>query len=117
MVYAIALKQKTVKGNTVYLLKDNHLGAVNPQRCLSLIKTWKTWIGANKRWLDLVNQVSAYANGSEIVIIPTAKMYIDGTTEVLLVTENLDQNGKVWVSYPDGYQSLVLFSRLSHIHN
>jgi len=34
-----------------------------------LIKTWKTWNGANKRWLDLVSQVSAYATESEIVTL------------------------------------------------
>ena len=66
-VYVIALKKKSQSGRTVYLLKNGQLMDAKPDH--ELIKTWKTWAGANRRWLDLVGQVSSYATESEVVTL------------------------------------------------
>lgn len=113
MAYAIALKQKSKTGRTVYLLKNGQLMDVKPEH--NLIKTWKTYNGAYKKWQDLISQVSAYATASEIVTLERKQLYIDNIEVTVLSKPEDRKDNKVWIGYNDGYQTLVDPKKLTDI--
>jgi hypothetical protein len=65
-MFFIIMNEKSIHGNTVFLLKDGTFAAFKDS-CHDQIKSWKTLEGAQKKWRQLCTIQSAYKTGTKVV--------------------------------------------------